>query len=247
MALSYSASGVTPGGPNLAMMYEFDQTFGTNTVESYFGMNLALDNYYNNLTSDDPFTSGTAFGEGLGAIFGGKGLGAMGKVARAAGVLNKATKVLKYANSAKVVKATQRLSQIAPLDEFIGGSATVSRDVSQPAKKIIGLGVDEDLFLHRGTPAVTYKNAAWQKMGLTKVDWGRAGMDDSYFKSSFKDAALNADGIRFNVTTFKTDMFNRKMTNFEFNHILGDKSLYNKTIFIDNGRRAFWNGTEFHY
>jgi hypothetical protein len=111
--------------------------------------------------------------------------------------------------------------------------------------KSIGLGLDSDLAFHRGTDAITYKGAGWQQSGFTKVDWGRASIDNYYFKESFIDAAGNASSIKFNVSNFNPFYAKPRITNFEFNHIISSPSLFQKTIFIQNGNNVFWNGTGF--
>lgn len=111
--------------------------------------------------------------------------------------------------------------------------------------KIIGLGIDADLALHRGSGAIIYEYGGWQKAGLTNVDWGKASIDKYHFKSSFWEAAEKASGIRFEVTNFNPFYHKPGITNFEFNHILNDPSLLQKTTFIQNGNQVIWNGTQF--
>ncbi|MDH6252598.1 hypothetical protein M2347_002325 [Chryseobacterium sp. H1D6B] len=113
------------------------------------------------------------------------------------------------------------------------------------ATKEIGLGLDADLALHRGTGAITWKEAKWQKEGLTSVDWGKAVIDKYHFKSSFREAAENATGIRFEVTNFNPLYHKPGMTNFEFNHILSTPGLLEKTTFIKNGNQVLWDGAKF--
>jgi RHS repeat-associated protein len=108
--------------------------------------------------------------------------------------------------------------------------------------KTIGLGVDADLANHNGTGAITYKNAGWQQAGLTRVDWGRSLMDEFSFKESFWDAAANAGAIRFDVTNLTSK---NRITQYELNHILSNKALYDKTIFIQNGAEVTWDGGKF--
>ncbi|WP_153799690.1 SpvB/TcaC N-terminal domain-containing protein [Foetidibacter luteolus] len=109
----------------------------------------------------------------------------------------------------------------------------------------IGLGLDEDLIAHRFTDAITYKNAGWQQAGLTRVDWGRASIDDFYFKQSFYDAASNASNIRFDVSNFNPAFPQPGVTSFEFKHIINNPNLLQKTIFTQNGSQVFWNGSAF--
>jgi RHS repeat-associated protein len=110
---------------------------------------------------------------------------------------------------------------------------------------IIGLGLDEDLLLHRGTGAITYKNAGWQQAGLTKIDWGKASIDNYAFKESFMEAAQNAKGIRFEVANFDPKYPKPGITNAEFDHILSSKPLLGKTEFVRNGSPVIWNGQSF--
>jgi hypothetical protein len=109
----------------------------------------------------------------------------------------------------------------------------------------IGLGLEEDLILHRGTGAITYKGAGWQQAGLTKVDWGRSYIDPYYFKQSFIEAANNSSSIKFSVSNFNPSYGSPGITNFEFNHIISNPSLMQKTTFIKNGNTVLWNGTGF--
>ncbi|MPT32386.1 MAG: RHS repeat-associated core domain-containing protein [Chryseobacterium sp.] len=118
-------------------------------------------------------------------------------------------------------------------------------DVLKAESKIIGLGVADDLVLHRGTGAITWLEAGWQKAGLTNVNWGKAFIDKYHFKSSFYDATKNATGIRFEVSNFNPFFHKPGMTNFEFNHIISNPALLQKTTFIQNGSQVFWNGTTF--
>jgi hypothetical protein len=114
------------------------------------------------------------------------------------------------------------------------------------AGKTIGLGLDleGDLANTRAAGAMTYEGGAWQKAGLTTVDWGRASVDNSWFRMSFREAAENADAIRFDVSNFSPACPKPGMTTFEFNHIL-DNGLLPKTTFIQNGQTVIWNGSQF--
>lgn len=111
--------------------------------------------------------------------------------------------------------------------------------------KIIGLGIDKDLALHRGTGAIIYEYGAWQKAGLTTVDWGKASIDKFHFRSSFREAAENAAGIRFEVTNFDPFYHKPGITNFEFNHVLTNPGLLQKTTFIKGGNEVIWDGAQF--
>jgi hypothetical protein len=70
-------------------------------------------------------------------------------------------------------------------------------------------------------------------------------MDNFYFKQSFQEAAENAGAIRFDVSSFDLAYPKPGITNFEFNHIISNSSLLQKTTFIQNGNQVFWNGTGF--
>lgn len=118
-------------------------------------------------------------------------------------------------------------------------------DVLKTEGKIIGLGIDTDLTLHRGSGAIIYEYGAWQKAGLTSVDWGKASIDKYHFRSSFREAAENAAGIRFEVTNFNPFYHKPGITNFEFDHILSNPALLQKTTFIKGGNEVIWTGTQF--
>ena len=111
--------------------------------------------------------------------------------------------------------------------------------------KTIGLGIKDDLINHRGTGAITYSEAGWQRAGLTKVDWGRAYIDDYYFRQSFYDASHNSSSIRFDVSNFNLNFPKQGMTFFEFNTIINNQQLLQKTIFIQHGQQVYWNGSGF--
>lgn len=70
-------------------------------------------------------------------------------------------------------------------------------------------------------------------------------MDTYYFKESFKEAASNAGAIHFNVSSFNPAYGKSSITSFEFNHIINNPSLLQKTKFIQDGNQVFWNGTGF--
>lgn len=144
-----------------------------------------------------------------------------------------------YASEGNTTQAYWSIAASAPVLGTVIGIA------GRAARKTIGLGLDADLALHRGTDAITYKGAGWQQAGLTKVDWGRASMDDFYFKQSFQEAAENAGAIKFNVSSFDPFYHKPGITNFEFNHIINDPSLLQKTTFTQNSNQVFWNGTQF--
>jgi RHS repeat-associated protein len=142
----------------------------------------------------------------------------------------------KYGNAGSVTGLTY-----AVIGAFPGGN--IETGIAQEGK-VIGLGLFDDLYLHRGTGAITYQEAGWQKAGLTKVDWGRSS-DPFYFKDAFKDAARNASAIKFNVSSFNPYHPKPGLTNFEFDHIIGNPSLLQKTTFVKDGTQVFWNGTSF--
>lgn len=86
--------------------------------------------------------------------------------------------------------------------------------------KVLGLGLEADLTVFKGTGAIIWKNAGWQRAGLTRVDWGRALVSEYHFKESFKEAAQNAGSIKFDLSDFKLDYSTPGITNFEFSHII---------------------------
>jgi len=140
------------------------------------------------------------------------------------------TKSQEGANGGRTTKGNSTVNEIK------GGSKE---------EKTIGLGIDEDLAFHRGTGAITYKKAGWQKAGLTKVDWGKAAFDEFSFKESFRDAAQNADAITFDVTNFNLTPAKRGVTNYEFDYIISNENLFNKTTFKSNGQDVKWDGAKF--
>jgi hypothetical protein len=109
----------------------------------------------------------------------------------------------------------------------------------------IGLGLSEDLSNFRGTGALTYQNGAWQQAGLTTVDWGKAAVDNSWFRMSFNEASQNASAIQFDVSSFSPTYANPGMTSWEFNSVINNPSLLGKTTFIQNGSQVLLNGTTF--
>jgi RHS repeat-associated protein len=121
---------------------------------------------------------------------------------------------------------------------------SISAEQEHPLDKTIGLGIDDDLYNHRGK-AIIWKDAGWQRAKLTKVDWGRAYMDKFYFQDSFREACENANYIRFDVTSFDPFYPKSGMTSFEFNHILKNQHLLSKTIFLQDNMPVRWTGTLF--
>jgi hypothetical protein len=111
-----------------------------------------------------------------------------------------------------------------------------------PPKRIIGLGLDEDLWRHRGTGAITYLEGNWQRAGLTTIPVWRL---QDRFKDMFKQAAMNADEIRFDLTSFKFDHIDMNLTHWELQQIVKSPKLLEKTTFIMDGKKVFWNGSTF--
>lgn len=70
-------------------------------------------------------------------------------------------------------------------------------------------------------------------------------IDKYHFKSSFYDATKNAAAIRFEVTNFNPLFHKPGMTNFEFNHILSNPALLQKTTFVKNRTEVIWDGAQF--
>ena len=135
-----------------------------------------------------------------------------------------------------------------PLLETAASLATMGMGVPAGAGRggaTIGLGLDDALPNFRGSGAVVYKEGAWQRAGLTRVDWGRASMDSSWFKTSFHEAAGNARSIIFDVTGFEVNYVKPGVTSYEFNTVVNNPSLLEKTTFVRNGGSVHWNGTEF--
>ena len=112
-------------------------------------------------------------------------------------------------------------------------------------RRVIGLGIDDDLPRHRTTGAITYENGAWQKAGLTTVDQAKAALNPSWFRRAFREAAKNADSVRFDVTSFDPKHPKPGMTSWEFAEIVNDPKLLAKTEFIKNGGLVKWDGKGF--
>lgn len=100
--------------------------------------------------------------------------------------------------------------------------------------KAIGLGLNKDLWRHGGM-AITYQHGGWQKAGLTNIPWDQANHSLDKFKESFVQAATNADVIRFDVTSWNPDHSRPGVTLYEMQTIVGNSTLFQKTIFISNG------------
>lgn len=101
-------------------------------------------------------------------------------------------------------------------------------DVIKAEGKIIGLGVADDLVLHRGTGAVTWKEAECQKAGLTNVNWGKLLLTSIILNHHLKKQRKMQLGIRFEVSNFNPFYHKPGITNFEFNHILSNPALLQK-------------------
>jgi hypothetical protein len=168
--------------------------------------------------------------------------------------------IVDFANAAREGNVAGAVLGLASTAAFFTGEGAVSKAVSGEGNVAssmaaataavetgpkIGLGLDADLAAHRGTGAITYKGAGWQEAGLTGVDWGKASMDNFHFKQSFKEAAENASSIIFNVSSFNPSHPKPGITSFEFNHIINNPTLLQKTTFIQNGNQVFWNGMGF--
>ena len=132
----------------------------------------------------------------------------------------------------------------ATITGLVGGMVLEGQTLFSTGRTI-GLGLDVDLANLRGTGALSYKDAGWQRAGLTTVDWGRASVDPTWFRMSFKEAVQNADSVRFDVSNFSLNYSKPGMTNFELNHLLNNPSLLEKTTFFQNGKPVIWNGSKF--
>ena len=63
--------------------------------------------------------------------------------------------------------------------------------------------------------------------------------------SLFQEAAKNADGIKFDVSSYDVDFPKPGVTAYELNQILGNSSLLDKTTFIRAGQKVIWSGSGF--
>ncbi|MEL7003982.1 MAG: hypothetical protein AAFN93_14770 [Bacteroidota bacterium] len=113
------------------------------------------------------------------------------------------------------------------------GAAALAVKTAKRSKKVVGLGLHDELGVFRRTEAVTYLRAGWQKAGLTKIDWGRASADDYYFKESFREAVGNADEIWFTLRNFDPKYHKPGVTQYELDYIKRNPDLLKKTKFID--------------
>jgi len=116
-------------------------------------------------------------------------------------------------------------------------------------KVIIGLGLERDLPKLRGSGAITWQNHGWQQAGLTRVDPAKQMMDLRWANKAFEDAAKKADGFLFDVSHFDVQRYQDKgpyhsATNYELHYIIKN-NLLDKTTFIQNGNKVFWNGSTF--
>ncbi|HUO17416.1 MAG TPA: hypothetical protein VMX38_20715 [Verrucomicrobiae bacterium] len=94
-----------------------------------------------------------------------------------------------------------------------------------------------------GSGTLTWQ--AWEKGGLTSVPYGQAASSLEAAQAAFDEAAANADAIQFNVTNFDPSYTGESLTNFEFESIVNNPSLFQKTTFIRRGQQVFWNGADF--
>lgn len=85
----------------------------------------------------------------------------------------------------------------------------------------------------------------WQNAGLTEVSRAKAAYSESYFMDYFHEAAKNAQAIRFDVTNFKPNYPLPQITNYEFNTIIGNPSLLQKTTFYMGNQQVHWTGSGF--
>lgn len=115
--------------------------------------------------------------------------------------------------------------------------------VNADPNKTIGLGVNQDLANHQGK-ALTWMDD-WQNAGLTEVSRAKAAYSESYFMDYFHEAAKNAQAIRFDVTNFKPNYPLPQITNYEFNTIIGNPSLLQKTTFYMGNQQVHWTGSGF--
>lgn len=150
---------------------------------------------------------------------------------------------LRFAVGDDIMAQSQRITNQM---EMTNARLGILKDIAESQNtRTIGLGLDEDLGNFRRTGAITWQNAGWQNAGLTDVDFGRASMSDFYFKESFKQAAQNADFIKFDVTNFDPNYSKPGITNFEFDHIMNSTTLKEKASFYQAGKKVEWNGETF--
>jgi hypothetical protein len=111
----------------------------------------------------------------------------------------------------------------------------------------IGLGLSKDLGYFSGTATAVWHTGSWQRLGLTNVDFGRVLGGDSFaIKRSFEQAASKASQIKFNVTNFNPFYSEPGFTSYEFNYIINNPDLLQKTKFIKNYvDEVIWNGIQF--
>jgi len=154
------------------------------------------------------------------------------------------TPVSAYDHASQAIQDTKEGNYWSAAGQAILFGLDASTIINPAGGKVLGLGLEADLTVFKGTGAITWKNAGWQRAGLTRVDWGKALVSEYHFKESFKEAAQNAGSIKFDLSNFKIDYSTPGITNFEFNHIIGNPALLKKTTFIQNGQEVMWNGKE---
>ncbi|WP_445456094.1 hypothetical protein [Flavobacterium sp. HNIBRBA15423] len=125
----------------------FDTRFGTHTAtDNVACMSAVMNKFSNNLISENPEIAGEAWGQLAVAIAGTKGLGNISKAKAVTNITAKIKSVVNLTNN------INKIEQVASIEQRIS----------------IGLALDDDLSLLRGTGAITYKNAGWQQAGLLK-------------------------------------------------------------------------------
>jgi hypothetical protein len=139
------------------------------------------------------------------------------------------------AATAKALASGGTLGPETMMESYVLHNQDCEERKSRP-KKVIGLGLDQDLYLFWRTGAITYKNAGWQKAGLSRVDWGRASIDNFYAKLSFQQAAANADAILFELKSFEPG-HRAGMTQYEIDYIANSTVLQSKTTYLNNNTR----------
>jgi RHS repeat-associated protein len=140
------------------------------------------------------------------------------------------------------------VSRTAESSHVTGPAAEVASTAgrAQPAGHAIGLGLDVDLSSPALSGTLTYRQGAWQRAGLTKVDWGRASVDTMWFKRSFRDAVSKAESIIVDVTHYDPSFPKDGITKYEIDYVLdAANNLREKTTFIKDGAKAEWNGSNF--
>ena len=131
----------------------------------------------------------------------------------------------------------------APL-RSIGAMAKKGARVEQVSesntRKIIGLGVDQDLWKHDGRATTYYGN--WFKKGLTDIDYRADPNNEPLFFQALMQAAKKADGIIFELSSYNKKL--NRITRMELTYILKNKDLYKKTVFMRDGVKHMYDGTK---